>query len=57
VADLVLFDPATIADRATFAAPHAFPTGIERVLVAGRTAWSHNGGRGERVGCALRRKA
>ena len=35
-ADLVLFDPETIADTATFSTPHSYPTGIEYVLVNGR---------------------
>jgi N-acyl-D-aspartate/D-glutamate deacylase len=35
-ADLVLFDPDTIADRATFEAPRAAPAGIAGVWVAGR---------------------
>lgn len=35
-ADLVLFDPATVAPGATFAAPRALPTGIPYVLVDGR---------------------
>ena len=34
-ADLVLFDPARVADAATYAAPHAFPVGIPHVLVNG----------------------
>ena len=33
--DITLFDPATIADTATFEKPHAFPTGIPWVLVNG----------------------
>lgn len=35
IADITVFDPATIADRATFADPLLTPQGIERVFVAG----------------------
>lgn len=35
VADLVVFDPAEIRDRATFTEPHQYPDGIEYVLVGG----------------------
>jgi N-acyl-D-aspartate/D-glutamate deacylase len=34
-ADLVLFDPARVRDNATYAAPHAFPSGLPHVLVNG----------------------
>jgi N-acyl-D-amino-acid deacylase len=34
-ADLVVFDPVTVADAATFEAPHAYARGIPYVLVNG----------------------
>jgi N-acyl-D-aspartate/D-glutamate deacylase len=38
VADLVLFDPAKIADTATFASPLSYSVGVEYVLVNGQLA-------------------
>ena len=35
-ADIVVFDPATIKDRATFGDPHNYPDGIEVVIVNGK---------------------
>jgi N-acyl-D-amino-acid deacylase len=35
-ADIVIFDPSKIVDRATYLKPHRFPTGIEYVIVNGR---------------------
>jgi N-acyl-D-amino-acid deacylase len=37
-ADLAVFDPATVADTATFETPHAYPLGIPHVIVGGRLA-------------------
>jgi N-acyl-D-aspartate/D-glutamate deacylase len=35
-ADIVVFDEATILDRASFQDPKQFPAGIDRVIVNGR---------------------
>ena len=51
-ADLVLFDPAVLNDTADFGTPHAYPTGIDVVIVNGRIAW--DGTEGERAGRVLR---
>lgn len=37
-ADLVIFNPNTIIDNATFDAPHQYPTGISYVIVNGQVA-------------------
>ena len=38
MADLVVFDPETVADVATYLEPARYPTGIEHVIVNGRPA-------------------
>lgn len=52
-ADLVLFDPETVIDRATFAQPHLLPTGIEKVFVNGELVWSEGRATGARPGRVL----
>jgi N-acyl-D-amino-acid deacylase len=53
-ADVVVFDPATVEDRATFAEPFQYPAGIKAVLVNGSVALL-DGLRGDvRTGQSLR---
>ncbi|HYD52565.1 MAG TPA: D-aminoacylase [Gemmatimonadaceae bacterium] len=54
-ADLVVFDAATVADRATFEAPHQYPVGIDWVIVNGRPAVEAGRFVGGRAGKVLRR--
>ncbi len=53
-ADITVFDPATVADRATFAHPHETATGIRYVLVNGRFTLDDGRLTLERPGRALR---
>ena len=55
-ADLTVFDPETVIDRATFAEPTVPAAGIEHVFVSGRLVWSESMPTGERPGRALRRQ-
>ncbi len=57
VADLVVFDPATVTDIATYAVPAQHPVGIEHVIVNGRAAVLAGAETGERPGRLLRRGA
>jgi N-acyl-D-amino-acid deacylase len=54
VADLVLFNPATIADRASFQQPAVLPTGVEKVWVAGTLVWDSGKPTGATPGMMLR---
>ena len=54
-ADLVVFDPATVADDATYEQPARYPVGIEQVVVNGRVAVGAGQETGERAGRLLRR--
>ncbi|QGP93689.1 D-aminoacylase [Neomoorella glycerini] len=52
-ADLVLFDPETVADRATFQEPAQTPAGIAAVIVNGRVAYQDGRFTGELAGFTL----
>ena len=55
-ADLVVFDPKTIEDRATFADPMQFPVGVRHVLVAGERVVSEGTATGARPGKTVRHR-
>ena len=57
VADLVVFDPATIADHATYAAPHQLATGVSEVIVNGRFALKAGVATGAATGRVVRGRA
>ena len=54
-ADLVLFDPASVTDRATTAEPHATSVGIDTVWVNGEVVFREGNSSGARPGRVLRR--
>ena len=53
-ADLVIFDPTTVIDNATFEKPHQLSTGIRDVFVNGQAVWRDGKLTGARPGRALR---
>jgi N-acyl-D-amino-acid deacylase len=55
-ADLVLFDPETVLDRATPSDPHAVSTGIDRVWVNGVLVYEDGKATGQYPGRALKRE-
>lgn len=55
-ADLVLFNPKTIRDRATFNDPHQYPEGVEYVFVNGEAVIEKSECTGARPGQVLRFK-
>jgi N-acyl-D-amino-acid deacylase len=55
-ADLTVFDPETVIDRASFEQPMVPAAGIEHVFVNGVPVWSNGKATGERPGRALRRQ-
>jgi len=52
-ADLVLFNPETVMDQATFAHPFVLSTGIEKVFVNGALVWDNGKATGARPGFVL----
>ena len=53
-ADLVAFDPTTVADQATFEDPHQYPVGIPLVVVNGQVTLRDGEQTGVRAGRAVR---
>jgi N-acyl-D-amino-acid deacylase len=53
-ADLVVLDPERFIDTATYDDPKQVPTGVERVIVAGRAVWAGSGHTGELPGGVVR---
>lgn len=54
-ADITIFDPRSIMDKATFEDPRRFPEGIEYVIVNGEIAVEEGSYKGIRAGRVLRR--
>lgn len=57
IADLVLFDPATVADRATFEDPFQYPVGIDTVMVSGQVVLDEGRHTNARPGHVLKHKS
>ena len=55
-ADIVVYDPNTIGDTATFDNPHRYAQGIHLALVNGRTAWENGQATQNRSGAILRHR-
>ena len=55
-ADVVIFDPTTIVDRATFEEPIQYPAGIDCVIVNGQITVRDGAHQGARAGRVLRRQ-
>ena len=55
IADVVVFDPATIADQATYERPHQYPVGIDYVFVNGTAVVDVGKYTNARAGLVLRR--
>ncbi|APV49468.1 N-acyl-D-amino-acid deacylase [Betaproteobacteria bacterium GR16-43] len=49
-ADIVVFDPNTVADQATYEKPHQYPVGVNQVVVNGRVVFENGAMTAERPG-------
>ena len=56
-ADLVVFDPATIQDHATYEKPHQLSTGVSDVFVNGQPVWKDGQPTGAHAGRVVRGRA
>jgi N-acyl-D-amino-acid deacylase len=56
-ADLVIFDPTRVIDRATFKEPQLLSTGIEYVFVNGEVVWEHDHLTGRLPGVVIRKNS
>ena len=56
-ADLVVFDPKTISEAATYSDPHHYPVGIAHVIVNGQLAIADGVPTEKMAGKVLRHKA
>ena len=56
-ADIVVFDPATITDHATFERPHQLATGVSEVVVNGAVALDHGRPTGKPTGRVVHGRA
>ena len=56
-ADLVLFDPVTVTDKATFESPHRYPEGIPYVVINGRLCVDKGEFQHAKAGEVLRKNA
>ncbi|MGB2868710.1 MAG: D-aminoacylase [Bacteroidota bacterium] len=52
--DVVIFDPNTVSDKATFEKPHQYSVGIHAVLVNGQPVWENGAFAGNLPGMVLR---
>jgi N-acyl-D-amino-acid deacylase len=57
MADVAVFDPARVHDRATYEDPHVYAEGVQHVVVNGRVVLESGRMTGERPGRALRHRA